>query len=336
MRHTVKVRSAGMFCVSFGVLATALLFLFFAAVNTGSIHLGIAQLWNGLFVEYDPDVAAVYDLRFPRILISLMAGATLAAAGTLFQAVLRNPLADPGILGVASGAEFAAVLATALVPQLYSFVPAFSFLGGILAFVVVYRLAWTGRLSPLRIILLGVAVQSLFEGLSAAFGATSSGTTSTVASIVNGNITMKTWQDVRILAFFSLLGLILAIVCSRWCNLLALEDKTVRGLGIQVDKVRMLVSLIAVFLVSGCTAIVGTVSFLGLIAPHIGRIIVGSDHRKLIPFTMLLGAFCFLLADTLGRSIAYPYEISASIIMSVAGGIAFVILLQRSGMIHGK
>ena len=87
MRHTVKVRSAGMFCVSFGVLATALLFLFFAAVNTGSIHLGIAQLWNGLFVEYDPDVAAVYDLRFPRILISLMAGATLAAAGTLFQAV---------------------------------------------------------------------------------------------------------------------------------------------------------------------------------------------------------------------------------------------------------
>lgn len=336
MGHRENARPAGLFWGSCLALGAALAVLFLAAVNTGSIHLGAAQLWKGLFVAYDPDVAAVYDLRFPRILIAMLAGAALAAAGTLFQAVLRNPLADPGILGVASGAEFAAVLATALAPQLYAFVPAFSFAGGMLAFVVVYRLAWAGSLSPLRIILLGVAVQSLFGGLSAAVGAAGSGATSTVAALVNGNITMKTWQDVHTLAFFSALGLALALLCGRWSNLLALEDKTVRGLGVQVDRVRVLVSLIAVFLVSGCTAIVGAVSFLGLIAPHIGRMIAGSDHRKLLPFSMLLGAFCFLLADTLGRSVAYPYEISASIVLSVAGGVAFVILLQRSGAIHGK
>ena len=103
-----------------------------------------------------------------------------------------------------------------------------------------------------------------------------------------------------------------------------------------MDRVRLLGSLIAVFLVGGCTAIVGTVSFLGLLVPHIGRILVGSEHRLLLPFSMLLGAFLFLLADTLGRTIAYPYEISAGIVLSVVGGIAFVILLRKSGGIYGK
>lgn len=336
MKQVKKQRMTGRALVSFFLVTAALVLLFFLSVNLGSIQLSFSQLFKGLFVAYDPEVASVYDLRFPRILISMMAGAALACAGALFQAVLKNPLADPGILGVSSGAGFAAVLATALFPQFYFVAPLFSFLGGLLAFGLVYSLAWKGSLSPLRIILMGVAIQSLFSGLSSGVNSMSGGTQSSVASIVEGNITMKTWSDVRVLFAFALIGLVWTLFCARWCNLMGLEDKTIRGLGINVDRIRLLVSLTAVFLVGGCTAIVGTVSFLGLLVPHIGRIFVGSEHKRLLPFSMLLGAFLFLLADTLGRTIAYPYEISAGVILSVVGGVAFVILLRKSGGIYGK
>lgn len=318
-------------CVTIGLLV-----LFFFSINLGSIQLTVPQLLRGLFIEYDRDVASVYDLRFPRILISMMAGASLAVAGALFQAVLKNPLADPGLLGISSGAGFAAVLATMLFPQLYFLTPAFSFLGGLLVFALVYGLAWKGTVSPLRIILMGIAMQSLFSGLSEALHSMSGGNVSGVASIVEGNITMKTWHDVHLMAVVSVIGLVLALLCAKSCNLCGLEDKTVRGLGVNIDRVRLIVSITAVFLVGGCTAIVGPVSFIGLLVPHIGRIFVGSDHRKLLPFSALLGAFLFLLADTMGRTLIRPHEMNASVILAIVGGIAFVILLRKNGGIYGK
>lgn len=318
-------------CVTIGLLV-----LFFFSINLGSIQLTVPQLLRGLFIEYDRDVASVYDLRFPRILISMMAGASLAVAGALFQAVLKNPLADPGLLGISSGAGFAAVLATMLFPQLYFLTSAFSFLGGLLVFALVYGLAWKGTVSPLRIILMGIAMQSLFSGLSEALHSMSGGNVSGVASIVEGNITMKTWHDVHLMAVVSVIGLVLALLCAKSCNLCGLEDKTVRGLGVNIDRVRLIVSITAVFLVGGCTAIVGPVSFIGLLVPHIGRIFVGSDHRKLLPFSALLGAFLFLLADTMGRTLIRPHEMNASVILAIVGGIAFVILLRKNGGIYGK
>ena len=321
---------------AFLLVSVGLLVLFFVSINLGSIRLTVPQLLKGLFVEYDRDVASVYDLRFPRILISMMGGASLAVAGALFQAVLKNPLADPGLLGISSGAGFAAVLAAMLFPQLYFMTPLFSFLGGMLVFVLVYSMAWKGTLSPLRIILLGIAMQSLFSGLSEALNSMSGGNVSGVASIVDGNITMKTWNDVHMMVIVAGIGLVLALFSARWCNLCGLEDRTVRGLGIDIDKVRFLVSVTAVFLVGGCTAIIGPVSFIGLLVPHIGRIFVGSDHRHLLPFSALFGAFLFLLADTLGRTMIRPHEMNASVILAVVGGIAFVLLLRKSGGIYGK
>ena len=158
----------------------------------------------------------------------------------------------------------------------------------------------------------------------------SGGNLSGFASIVNGNITMKTWDDVKTLAPYVLIGLVLAVLLASMCNLLALEDKTARGLGVNVNAMRLVISLAAVLLASISTAVAGAVSFLGLIVPHIGRILIGSNHKVLIPFSAILGAFLFLLADTLGRTVAAPYEISASVIMSIAGGPFFIILLRRS------
>ncbi len=321
--------------LAFCLTAVALIALFLWAINTGSLKVTPSQLFRGLFVAYDKNVATVYDLRFPRIFIAMIGGAATAVSGVLLQAVLKNPLADPGIIGVSAGASLTAVLITAFLPALYFFSPLFAFLGGMLAFLLVYSLAWKGGLSPLRIILVGVAVEAMFSGLSSAFNSATGSNYSGVASIVNANISMKTWSDVRTLAIYAAIGLIAALFTASRCDLLALEDRTAQSLGVNVTASRIVISVIAVLLASISTAVVGTISFLGLIVPHIARLLVGSRHRALIPYTMLLGAFVLLLADTLGRTIAAPYEISASIIMAVVGGPAFVILLRRSTKHYG-
>lgn len=325
-----KISRTGQRTVSFVVMTILLLVLFFLAVNIGSLKVSFVQLLKGLFVAFDEQVATVYDLRFPRIMISMLAGAAISVSGVLFQAVLKNPLSDPGIIGISSGASFSAVLITAFAPQWFFFTPVFAFLGGLLAFLLVYGLSWKGGLSPLRIILVGVAVNSMFSGLSSAFNSMNGGNMSGVAAIVNGNITMKTWDDVHTLVWYVVAGLVLSMVFSGKCNLLSLEDKTARGLGVNVNTVRIVISCVAVLLASISTAVAGVIGFLGLIVPHIGRILVGSDHKVLLPFSMLLGAFTFLLADTIGRTAAAPYEVSASIVMSVVGGPFFIVLLRRS------
>ena len=321
--------------ISFVAIILLLIILFFLSVNIGSVKVGFMELIQGMFSGGNETVATILDLRFPRIIISILAGAAIAVSGVLFQAVLKNPLADPGIIGISSGAGFTAVIITAVAPSLFFFTPIFAFAGGVLAFALVYSLSWKGGLSPLRIILVGVAVNSMFQGLSSALNSMNGGNSSGVASIVNGNITMKTWEDVKMLVPYVIIGLILAMILTKHCNILSLEDKAARGLGIDVNKIRIIISLVAVLLASISTAVAGVVSFLGLIVPHIGRILVGSDHKVLVPFSAFLGAFTFLLADTLGRTIAAPFEIPASIIMCVVGGPFFIFLLRRSSK-YGK
>lgn len=322
--------------LSFIITAAGLIVLFLFAVNTGSLKVSPAELWGGLFVEYNPNVATIFDLRFPRIFIAMLGGAATAVSGVLLQAVMKNPLADPGIIGVSSGASLTAVLITAFFPSLYFFTPLFAFIGGMIAFLLVYSLSYKGGLSPLRIILVGVAVNAMFTGLMSAFNSGTGSNYSGVASIVNANITMKTWDDFRTLLIYSVIGLIASLFVTGQCNLLALEDKTARSLGVNVTRSRIVISIIAVLLAGIATAVIGPISFLGLIVPHIARLLVGSNHKALIPYTVLLGAFTLLLADTLGRTIAAPYEISASVIMSVIGGPFFILLFRRSKNGYGK
>lgn len=322
--------------LSFVITATGLLTLFLFAVNTGRLKVSPTELFKGLFIEYNPNVATIFDLRFPRIFIAMLGGAATAVSGVLLQAVMKNPLADPGIIGISSGASLTAVLITAFFPSLFFFTPLFAFLGGMIAFLLVYSLSYKGGLSPLRIILVGVAVNAMFTGLMSAFNSGTGSNYSGVASIVNANITMKTWDDFRTLLVYSVIGLIASLFVTGQCNLLALEDKTARSLGVNVTRSRIVISVIAVLLAEIATAVIGPISFLGLIVPHIARLLVGSNHKVLIPYTVLLGAFTLLLADTLGRTIASPYEISASVIMSVIGGPFFIILLRRSKNGYGK
>jgi iron complex transport system permease protein len=181
----------------------------------------------------------------------------------------------------------------------------------------------------------GVAINAVFTGLLEAVNYMTGGQQSVVAAIVSANISMKTWDDVNTLVWYVVAGLLGALAVSGQCNLLSLEDKTVHNLGVNVNAVRILVSAIAVLLAGIATAVAGVISFVGLIVPHIARLLVGSNHRVLIPFSILLGSFTVLLADTVGRVIAAPYEIPVSIIMAVIGGPFFIFLLRRSDKTYG-
>lgn len=321
--------------LSFVLTAVGLFILFIFAVNTGSLKVTPSELFCGLFIEYNPDVATIYDLRFPRIFIAMLGGAATAVSGVLLQAVMKNPLADPGIIGVSSGASLVAVIVTAFFPSLFFLTPMLAFIGGLIAFMLVYSLSWNGGLSPLRIILVGVAVNALCTGLMSAFNSATGSSYTSVASIVNANITQKTWDDFQTLAVYVVIGLVASFFVTNQCNLLSLEDKTARSLGINVTRSRIVISVTAVLLASISTAVVGAISFLGLIVPHIARLLVGSNHKVLVPYSILLGAFTLLLADTIGRTVASPYEISAAVVMSVIGGPFFIFLLRRSKQNYG-
>ncbi|QZT26912.1 iron ABC transporter permease [Streptococcus dysgalactiae] len=315
------------------MLCLALLILSAVALSLGGLSVSYGAIVKGLFVAYDSQVALIYDLRFPRIVIALLAGAGIAVSGVLFQAVLKNPISDPAIIGVCSGASFMVLLSSLLLPQLLLYGPILSFLGGGVSFLLIYGLAWKKGLHPVRIILTGIAINALFMGLSTVLTSFSASASPLVNALLAGQISQKTWVDVGVLLPYTLIGLGLALLFSRICDLLLLDDQVIRNLGMDSHLLRLGISLIAVLLASAATSVVGVVSFLGLIVPHISRLLVGSKHQVLIPFSALLGAFVFLLADTLGRRLAYPLEISPAIIMSIIGGPYFIYLLRRSDVI---
>lgn len=317
----------------FIILILLLFVLFFFSVNTGSIKISFSDLVKGIFFEYDERVSAIFDLRFPRIFISLFAGAAFAVSGVLFQAVMKNPLADPGIIGISSGAGLAVSVVTVFLPQYFFLTPVFAFGGGMAACVLVYALAVKSRLNPLKIILIGVAVNAVCTGLLEVMGYMAGGQNSAAAVL---GITMKTWNDFDMMVWYVLIGLFVSVIISKRCNILLLEDKTIRNLGVNLTALRIFVSSAAVLLASIATAVTGALSFVGLIVPHIARLIVGSDHKVLIPFSAAAGSFVVLLADTVGRTIMYPYEIPASVIMSVIGGPFFIFLLVRREKYNGN
>lgn len=322
--------------LSFITIIVLLMIALIYSVNTGSIQVSFGELINGLITGTNGDVQVIRDLRLPRIIIAVFAGASLSVSGVLLQAVMRNPLAEPGIIGVSSGAGFMAMLLVAIFPTLYFYMPLFAFLGGALAFFLVYSISWKSGLDPLRMILIGVAINAIFTSLSQTFNYRGSYTTSMVQEVTTSTLAMKKWSDVEIMVIYGTVGLILALAVYAWCNYLGLEDKTAKSLGFNVNLARFLISAIAVLLASIATATAGLFVFVGLLVPHIGRILVGTDHKVLIPFSALLGALLILLSDTLGRTLIAPNEIPASIIMALIGGPFLIFLLRNSDRIYGN
>lgn len=318
--------------ITFILLIFSLITLVFISLNLGSISVTYTELFKGLFVEYNEKVASIYNIRFPRIFLCLLSGAALSVSGLLFQVILKNPIADPSLLGISSGANLTTVIIISLFPNLFFFKPIAAFIGGIITFFLIILLNRSKNLNSVKFILIGIAINSVFSGIVDGF----SSMNSTISSIINASFTFKTWDDVSLMFYYSILPLILAICSFKFCDILSLDDKTARSLGFNTNLIKLFLLFIAVILSSISTSVLGVIYFLGLIVPHISRTIVGSKHFILIPFSMLLGAFLLLLADTIGRTIIYPNEIPASIIMNVVGGISFIIILRKNGNFYGN
>ncbi|TBL73914.1 FecCD family ABC transporter permease [Paenibacillus thalictri] len=322
--------------ISMVAVIILLIALMIVSATTGSIKVSSLELIQGLFSGTNKSVQIIKDLRIPRIIIAVFVGAALAVSGVLLQAVMRSPLADAGVIGISSGAGVISLVFVTLFPKMFFWLPVFAFLGGALACFLVYSLSWKSGLSPIRIILVGIAVNATFTGLGQSFNYRGSYAVTSVNQATTSIFAMKTWNDVHSMVLYGSLGLIAAWLLSSWCNLLALQDKSAQNLGLNVSRARLLVSAVAVVLAAVATAIGGLIAFVGLLIPHIARILVGSDHKLLIPFSALAGALLMLSADTLGRTVLAPSEIPASIIMTVIGGPFLIFLLRKSERVHGN
>ncbi|MGG1592328.1 FecCD family ABC transporter permease [Terribacillus saccharophilus] len=320
--------------ISFVTVSVLLIITIVYSAITGSIKVGAWDFVTNLFSSSNEQVEIVKDLRLPRIIVSLFSGAALALSGALLQSVLRNPLADAGVIGVSSGASFFSLLLVTLLPQYFFWTPLFAFIGGTVSCFLIYLLSWRSGLHPIRILLIGIAINAMFVGLTQAFITVCSYLGKIPDQSTSSNLSMRTWDDVQIVTTYGLIGIILAFFLYPWCNMLLLQDKTARNLGLNVGMARIVISGVAVLLAAIATAVGGVIAFIGLLIPHISRNIVGTDHRLLLPFSALSGALLILLADTFGRTIIAPSEIPASTIMAIIGGPFLIFLLKRSDKVH--
>ncbi|MEY9970918.1 iron complex transport system permease protein [Lysinibacillus sp. RC46] len=315
--------------ISFSIVIVLLLVSTVYAATTGSIKMGFFEFIGALFDKENSQMDAIRDLRFPRIIVALFAGAALSVSGVLLQSVMRNPLADAGVIGISSGAAFVQLLIISFFPTLFFMTPVLAFIGGAFACALVFALSWKSGLSPLKLILVGIAINAIFTGLTEAFISLGGSLNTSAASVVGSNLTMRTWKDVSTIVTYGTVGLIAAFALYSWCNLLVLQDKTAKSLGFHVARARLLIAAVAVLLSAVSVVVAGVISFVGLLVPHISRRLVGHDHKVLIPFTALAGALLILVADTIGRTIATPIEIPASTIMAIIGGPFLIFLLRK-------
>lgn len=316
-------------CISIGI---AILFaLIIASTKQGSLDVTYKEIIVGILANSrDGNIGIIKDLRLPRILMSVIVGANLAIAGVLLQAVMKNPLADPGITGISSGASLFAIIVMIFFPQLNELKPIIAFSGGLLATILVYSIAYNKGFSPIRLVLSGVAINAMLGSMASIVTMLNGNGSNSIQMWLNGSLATISWIDVKTLTIHSIIGIIASIYLSKVCNLMVLGDKTAKSLGIDTNRQRIIISSVAVFLASISTGIVGIISFVGLIVPHIARFIIGSDHKYLIPFSGICGGGLLLLADTIGRTIMKPYEIPVGLVMSVIGAPFFVYLLRRS------
>ncbi len=316
-----------------------LLVIFFVAIivsiRIGSVSVAYEDILNALTTDKGGIAGIIRNIRIPRILMAIIIGANLAVSGVLLQGVMRNPLADPGITGISAGASVVVMIVMLYLPSAAASMPVFGFLGGVMACAIIYGLAWKKGLSAMRIVLAGVAVNSILGGITSMIQLMNSENLQGVLNWLNGELGKKSWTQVQYVAIYSIVGLVLAFLLHRCLDVLALGDKNTKSLGYNPNVLRLMLSGVAVLLAGISTAYVGVIGFIGLIVPHISRMLMGSEHKRVIPFAALMGSTILLIADTIGRTIIAPYEIPVGVITTVFGGPFFLYLLRKDSKGYG-
>ncbi len=326
LRQGRKIGRASIFTAAAG----SLVLVFLVSVSVGSVRFTFPQIVSALFSGEASKVRdIIVSIRLPRVLMAMLVGANLAVAGAYMQAVMRNPLADPGIIGVSAGAGLAAVAIMLAFPKLYSLISIAAFAGGCLASALVFLLSWKNGVEPVRLILSGVAVNALLGGGISLLSIVYSDRIQGILQWVNGSLSAKSMTDFSSLLLFSGAGLVVAALCVPFANALVLGDDIAKSLGIPVNLARVFLSAVAAYLTGISISAVGMIGFIGLIIPHISRLLVGTDYKALFPLSALLGALLLVSADCVARTAFSPLEIPVGIVMSVLGGPFFVWLLRK-------
>lgn len=330
--------------ISILILIVLLLGIIIIALHLGTIKVpvlgGLQSIWQGLGIPVtvtnplEPEQEAVlWYIRMPRILIGLMVGASLALAGAVMQGIFSNPLADPGIMGVSAGASLGAVIAISLglTSMGMFYMPMFAFVGAFMAVSITILLTMRGgRVETATLLLAGVAISMLL-------GAFTSG----ILTLMNeyrlreflfwmvGGLDFRRWEHVFLAIGPFLIGTTILITLGRQLNVLVLGDTEAKALGVPVMLYRLIFLFLASFITATAVCVSGAIGFVGLIIPHIVRILVGPDHRVLLPVSALAGALFLIFCDTLGRVLAAPSDIRVGIMTALLGAPYFLYLLRR-------
>lgn len=316
------------------VLSVTLVMVSACALAVGGVHLPLGEVWSGLLgTDSHSEVSVIIrQIRLPRVILAALVGAALAVSGTVLQALLRNPLADPYVLGISSGAALGAIVALYLGGRLAAASPLMAFGGALLTIAWVYLLGRRGgRLASYTLLLAGVITASFLSAIIL-FILTMLSTRDVrgIAFWLMGDLSVVTGVQLRILSPAIGLAIGALYFFAKDLNVLLLGEQEAAHLGVNVARVEALTFLLASFLTGMAVSVSGAIGYLGLLVPHLGRMIVGSDHRTLLPTAALGGAIVLVISDTLARTIVSPAELPVGAVTAVAGAPVFIYLLRRA------
>jgi iron complex transport system permease protein len=326
--HAVRTKRIAWLLVSVVLLVVLVL----ASVSVGARTTGVGEIVRGLTGARDSIGEAAVAVRLPRTVLALAVGAALALAGTVMQGVTRNPLADPGILGVNAGASLAVVSGMAWFGLSHAIATMWVAIGGAaVAAVFVYTVGSIGRggATPLKLALAGAASTAAFASLVTAVSLPRGDIAESVRSWQIGGVGGATFDRVAQMLPFLAAGALLCLVSAKGLNSLALGDDLAAGLGERVALTRGVAAVGAVLLCGAATAVAGPIGFVGLVVPHAYRLLIGPDHRWLLPYTAVGGAVLLVAADVVGRLVARPSEVDVGIVTALVGAPFFIAVIRR-------
>lgn len=313
------------------VLLFTICFLF--SVGIGAVKIHWKEIIQIIFLEADTDNGVILiDIRLPRVLTAATLGAGLAAVGGVMQGIFRNPLVDSYTLGMSSGAALGAVISivTGIGIFGYATTGVFAFIGTVLTLFLVYFLAKTkNRVSINTLLLSGVAVSYFLSSIISFLMMMNKHKLDQIVFWTMGSLSSSTWQKFVISSCIIIPGVLILNIFGRELNIMSLGEESAHYIGVDVERLKYIILGICSLIVGAVVSTGGTIGFLGLVAPHIVRLIWGSDYRKLIPYSAIMGSSILMLADALGRVLIQPSEIPVGVMTSIMGGPFFVVLLKR-------
>lgn len=308
--------------------------MFIISMAFGAADVTVKDVWQALTSNAAGEkLSIIREIRFPREVGAIFVGAALAVSGAIMQGMTRNPLADPGLLGLTAGANAGLAITLAFIPNANNLgIMCACFIGSAVGATMVFGIGTMkkGGFSPLRIVLAGAAVSAFLFAVSQGVGIYFKVSKDVSMWTAGGNIGTS-WEQLRVIVPFILIGIFISLILSRQLTILSLSEEVAVGLGQKTTQIKAVLFVVIILLAGAAVALVGNMVFIGLMVPHIVRAIVGTDYRFILPMSAILGATFMLLADTIGRTINSPYETPVVAVVAMIGLPFFLLIVRKGG-----